>query len=111
MTIRRALLSVYDKTGIAAFARELSNLGVELLASGGTAQALASITARVLSMPCETDLYFPIGDFRYEARFITGVTLTPIPSLWGHSAGSGGNPVDNQFINDQVAAFLSHGTR
>jgi len=41
MTIRRALLSVYDKTGIAAFARELSNLGVELLASGGTAQALA----------------------------------------------------------------------
>ena len=32
MTIRRALLSVYDKTGLAAFARELSGLGVELLA-------------------------------------------------------------------------------
>ena len=57
-------------------------------------------------MPCETDLYFPIGDFRYEAQFIKGVTLTPIPSLWGHSAGSGGNPPDNTFINDQVAAFL-----
>ena len=40
MTIRRALLSVYDKTGIAAFARELHGLGVELLASGGTAHAL-----------------------------------------------------------------------
>jgi phosphoribosylaminoimidazolecarboxamide formyltransferase/IMP cyclohydrolase len=40
MTIRRALLSVYDKTGIAAFARELHGLGVELLASGGTAKAL-----------------------------------------------------------------------
>ena len=41
MTIRRALLSVYDKTGIAAFARELHGLGVELLASGGTAKALS----------------------------------------------------------------------
>ena len=41
MTVRRALLSVYDKTGIAAFARELHGLGVELLASGGTAKALA----------------------------------------------------------------------
>jgi phosphoribosylaminoimidazolecarboxamide formyltransferase/IMP cyclohydrolase len=41
MTIKRALLSVYDKTGIAAFARELHGLGVELLASGGTARALA----------------------------------------------------------------------
>ena len=41
MTIRRALLSVYDKTGLAAFARDLHSLGVELLASGGTAKALA----------------------------------------------------------------------
>ncbi len=41
MTIRRALLSVYDKTGLADFARGLSGLGVELLASSGTAKALA----------------------------------------------------------------------
>ncbi len=40
MTIRRALLSVYDKTGLASFARQLAELGVELIASGGTAQAL-----------------------------------------------------------------------
>ena len=40
MTIRRALLSVYDKTGLVLFARQLSELGVELIASGGTAQAL-----------------------------------------------------------------------
>ena len=38
MTIRRALLSVYDKTGLADFARGLSGLGVELLASSGTAK-------------------------------------------------------------------------
>ncbi len=41
MTVRRALLSVYDKTGVVAFARELERLGVEILASGGTARALA----------------------------------------------------------------------
>ena len=41
MTIHRALISVYDKNGVAAFARELQRLGVEILASGGTARALA----------------------------------------------------------------------
>jgi phosphoribosylaminoimidazolecarboxamide formyltransferase/IMP cyclohydrolase len=38
--IRRAILSVYDKTGIEDFARALSEQGVEILSSGGTARAL-----------------------------------------------------------------------
>ena len=37
----RALLSVWDKTGLVEFAAALSALGVDLVASGGTAQALA----------------------------------------------------------------------
>jgi phosphoribosylaminoimidazolecarboxamide formyltransferase/IMP cyclohydrolase len=37
----RALLSVYDKTGLADLARGLADLGVELVASGGTATHLA----------------------------------------------------------------------
>ena len=36
----RALLSVYDKTGLDEFARGLDGLGVELVASGGTAKLL-----------------------------------------------------------------------
>ncbi|HEY6415945.1 MAG TPA: bifunctional phosphoribosylaminoimidazolecarboxamide formyltransferase/IMP cyclohydrolase, partial [Acidimicrobiales bacterium] len=36
----RALLSVYDKSGIVDFARELAELGVDLVSSGGTAAAL-----------------------------------------------------------------------
>lgn len=36
----RALLSVYDKSGIVDLARELSDLGFELVSSGGTAAAL-----------------------------------------------------------------------
>ncbi|RDI75930.1 purH: phosphoribosylaminoimidazolecarboxamide formyltransferase/IMP cyclohydrolase [Gaiella occulta] len=39
--MRRALLSVYDKTGVAAFAEELRRLDFELVASGGTATLLA----------------------------------------------------------------------
>ena len=37
----RALLSVYDKTGVVDFARRLHELGVELVSSGGTAAAIA----------------------------------------------------------------------
>ncbi|HXY43833.1 MAG TPA: bifunctional phosphoribosylaminoimidazolecarboxamide formyltransferase/IMP cyclohydrolase PurH, partial [Acidimicrobiales bacterium] len=37
----RALLSVYDKTGLEAFASGLVALGVELVASGGTSQVLS----------------------------------------------------------------------
>lgn len=42
MSIKRALLSVSDKTGLADFAQGLSELGVELLSSGGTAKFLQS---------------------------------------------------------------------
>jgi phosphoribosylaminoimidazolecarboxamide formyltransferase/IMP cyclohydrolase len=39
-TIRRALLSVSDKSGIEDFARALAGRGVELVSTGGTAKAL-----------------------------------------------------------------------
>jgi phosphoribosylaminoimidazolecarboxamide formyltransferase/IMP cyclohydrolase len=39
--VRRALLSVSDKTGIVDFARGLAELGVELVSTGGTARELA----------------------------------------------------------------------
>ena len=40
MKIRRALISVSDKTGIAAFARSLERQGVDIISTGGTAQLL-----------------------------------------------------------------------
>lgn len=39
--IKRALISVSDKTGVIDFARQLIQLGVELLSTGGTASLLA----------------------------------------------------------------------
>jgi phosphoribosylaminoimidazolecarboxamide formyltransferase/IMP cyclohydrolase len=40
MAIARALISVYDKTGIVEFARELASLSVEIVSTGGTAKLL-----------------------------------------------------------------------
>jgi phosphoribosylaminoimidazolecarboxamide formyltransferase / IMP cyclohydrolase len=39
--IRRALISVYDKTGLVEFATALSARGVDLISTGGSAKALA----------------------------------------------------------------------
>lgn len=74
---------------------------------GDHEQALRSIRARVLYMPCQTDLYFPIGDAEYERQFLKDVSFVPIPSLWGHSAGGGGNAADAAFLNEQIRAFLA----
>src|SRR5437773_12129166 len=40
-TIRRALLSVSDKTGLVDLAKALAGLGVELISTGGTRKSLA----------------------------------------------------------------------
>jgi phosphoribosylaminoimidazolecarboxamide formyltransferase/IMP cyclohydrolase len=49
--IRRALLSVTDKTGLVDFARALASFGVELVSTGGTSKALrdAGLTVRDIS--------------------------------------------------------------
>src|ERR1700734_123229 len=49
--VRRALLSVTDKSGLVEFARELTKHGVELVSTGGTAKALreAGLTVRDIS--------------------------------------------------------------
>src|SRR5262249_4871423 len=75
--------------------------------NGNVEKALASIKVPVLYMPSATDLYFPVSDASYEARFIPNVTLTPIPSLWGHPAGAAIDTADGTFLNHHIAAFLA----
>ena len=53
----RALISVYDKTGLVPFARGLADLGFELVASGGTATTLRD--AGLVVMPVEELTGFP----------------------------------------------------
>src|SRR5215470_12503826 len=40
MSVARALISVFDKTGIVEFARRLAPLNIEILSTGGTAKLL-----------------------------------------------------------------------
>lgn len=52
--VRRALLSVSDKTGIVEFASALQELGVELLSTGGTAKLLAEQGLQVTEVSAYT---------------------------------------------------------
>lgn len=45
--VKRALLSVSDKTGIAEFARGLESLGVKIISTGGTAKILRGVGIEV----------------------------------------------------------------
>jgi phosphoribosylaminoimidazolecarboxamide formyltransferase/IMP cyclohydrolase len=40
MAVQRALISVFDKTGIVDFAKKLASLGIEILSTGGSAKTL-----------------------------------------------------------------------
>jgi phosphoribosylaminoimidazolecarboxamide formyltransferase / IMP cyclohydrolase len=55
MTVERALISTFDKTGLDAFARGLAELGVEIVASGGTAAYIAELGIEVTPVEEVTD--------------------------------------------------------
>ncbi|HEY0974855.1 MAG TPA: bifunctional phosphoribosylaminoimidazolecarboxamide formyltransferase/IMP cyclohydrolase [Solimonas sp.] len=52
--VRRALLSVSDKSGIVEFARELAARGVELLSTGGTYQLLVKSGLKAVEVSAHT---------------------------------------------------------
>jgi phosphoribosylaminoimidazolecarboxamide formyltransferase/IMP cyclohydrolase len=69
--VRRALVSVSDKTGVADFARGLAGLGVELLSTGGTAAALREAGLEV------TD----VSEFTGQEEILGGRVKTLHPRL------------------------------
>ncbi|MEQ9607497.1 MAG: bifunctional phosphoribosylaminoimidazolecarboxamide formyltransferase/IMP cyclohydrolase, partial [Kiloniellaceae bacterium] len=54
MPIKRALISVSDKTGLAEFGRFLAGQGVEILSTGGSAKALAAAGVPVVEVAAHT---------------------------------------------------------
>jgi phosphoribosylaminoimidazolecarboxamide formyltransferase / IMP cyclohydrolase len=48
--IKRALISVSDKTGIVDMAKELTNYGVEIISTGGTAKTLSEAGLKVVNI-------------------------------------------------------------
>ena len=90
--IRRALISVSDKTGIIDFARELSTFDVEIISTGGTAKALrdAGIAVR------------DISDITGFPEMMDGRVKTLHPRVHGGLLALRDNP-------EHVAAMQEHG--
>jgi AICAR transformylase/IMP cyclohydrolase PurH (only IMP cyclohydrolase domain in Aful) len=89
--IERALISVTDKTGIVDFARELSNLGIELISTGGTAKALRSAGLRVRD----------VSDVTGFPEMLDGRVKTMHPKITGGILAMRGKA-------DHMAALASH---
>ena len=89
--IRRALISVSDKSGLVEFARELAAMGVEIISTGGTAAALAKAGISVL--PIESVTGFP--------EMMDGRVKTLHPKVHGGLLGVRNNP-------EHVAAMNAH---
>lgn len=69
-------------------------------------KALGSVQAKVLVMPCRTDQYFPPEDGEIEMKHLKKGTWAPIESIWGHVAGSGMNPKDDEWMNGRIGQFM-----
>ncbi len=69
--VRRALVSVSDKTGVVDFARGLASQGVEILSTGGTASAIREAGIEV------TD----VSEFTGQAEILDGRVKTLHPRL------------------------------
>ncbi|AZI44929.1 alpha/beta fold hydrolase (plasmid) [Deinococcus psychrotolerans] len=75
---------------------------------GDLAAALSAIDAKVLLLPSETDLYFRVADNAAELPHLKAGELRPIPSIWGHRAGSpAGLPAELAFVKSAVRDWLS----
>jgi phosphoribosylaminoimidazolecarboxamide formyltransferase/IMP cyclohydrolase len=48
--VRRALVSVSDKTGVVEFVRQLQEMGVEIISTGGTAKSLSDAGLKVIGI-------------------------------------------------------------
>ncbi len=80
--VRRALISVSDKTGLVDFARALAEKGVEILSTGGTAKAIAAAGIAVTE----------VSDFTGFPEILDGRVKTLVPQIHGGLLGRRDNP-------------------
>jgi phosphoribosylaminoimidazolecarboxamide formyltransferase/IMP cyclohydrolase len=89
--IRRALISVSDKTGIVEFARELKRFGVEIISTGGTAKTLRDAGLEVRD----------VSDVTGFPEMMDGRIKTLHPRIHGALLGVRDNP-------EHLAAMREH---
>jgi phosphoribosylaminoimidazolecarboxamide formyltransferase/IMP cyclohydrolase len=89
---RRALISVSDKKGIAAFARRLSRMGFEIISTGGTARTLVENRVPVI----------PVSEVTGEPEILGGRVKTLHPMIHGGILANLDDP-------DHVTQLVEHG--
>jgi phosphoribosylaminoimidazolecarboxamide formyltransferase/IMP cyclohydrolase len=90
--VRRALLSVSDKTGLLELARALAAHGAEILSTGGTAKALREAGIAVVE----------VADFTGVPEMLDGRVKTLVPKVHGGLLGRRDSP-------DHLAQMELHG--
>ena len=88
---RRALVSVSDKRGVAAFARKLSGMGFEIISTGGTAKALEESRVPVVQ----------VSDVTGAPEMLDGRVKTLHPKIHGGILADLENP-------DHVTQLVDH---
>src|SRR3954465_13492873 len=92
--IKRALLSVSDKSGLIDFARALVGLGIELVSTGGTSKAIADAGLKVLD----------VSDLTGFPEMMDGRVKTLHPAVHGGLLAIRDKP-------DHAAAMQQHGIK
>ncbi|MEW6613102.1 MAG: bifunctional phosphoribosylaminoimidazolecarboxamide formyltransferase/IMP cyclohydrolase [Pseudomonadota bacterium] len=91
-TIKRALISVSDKTGVVAFAQALHRFGIEILSTGGTAKLLAEAGIPVIE----------VADYTGFPEMLDGRLKTLHPKIHGGLLG-------RRDLPEHVAQMAEHG--
>ncbi len=88
--IRRALVSVSDKSGLTAFVQGLAEMGVEIISTGGTARSLSEAGLTVLN----------VSDITHFPEMLEGRVKTLHPAVHGALLADRAKPDHMQTIRE-----------
>ena len=91
-SVRRALISVSDKTGVVGFAQKLHDLGVEIISTGGTFKLLAEQGVPVLK----------VSDYTGFPEMMDGRIKTLHPKVHGGILG-------RRDVKNHIQSMKEHG--
>lgn len=92
--VERALISLTDKTGIEGFAKELQDLGIEILSTGGTAKKMRDHGIKVMD----------VSEFTGFPEMLDGRVKTLHPKVHGGILAQKSNP-------DHLTQMETHGLK
>jgi phosphoribosylaminoimidazolecarboxamide formyltransferase/IMP cyclohydrolase len=94
--IKRALVSVSDKTGVVEFCQTLKEFGVEILSTGGTARALAEKNIPVIE----------VSDYTGFPEMLDGRVKTLHPKIHGGLLALRENPMHMQTLREHNIGLI-----